>query len=221
LKASLEKEMSDVFEFVAESRNLSGKSAARAERRNGNVPAVVYGGDTAPQSIVLDQNDVAKHLEHEAVYSHILDLTVDGKVEKVILKDLQRNPAKSIVMHMDFLRIDMTHTLKVHVPIHFINEDSCVGVKAGGVITHAMVDVEVSCLPAVLPEYIEVDLVSLDIGDSAHLTDLILPEGVIITALSQGEDHDHPVAQVVKTKAVAEVDEEDAAVSEEDGSEEA
>jgi len=123
---------------------------------------------------------------------------------------------------MDFLRIDMTHTLKVHVPIHFINEDACVGVKAGGVITHAMVDVEVSCLPAALPEYIEVDLESLDIGDSAHLTDLILPEGVTITALSQGEDHDHPVAQVVKTKAVAEVDDEDtAAEGEEDGSEEA
>jgi len=204
LKASLEKEMSDVFEFVAENRDLSGKSAARAERRNGNVPAVVYGGDAAPQSIVLNHNEVSKHLEYEAVYSHILDLTIDGKTEKVVLKDLQRNPARPIVTHMDFMRVDMTHAIKVHVPIHFLNEDTCVGVKSGGIVTHAMVDVEVSCLPAVLPEYLEVDLLALEIGGSAHLTDLILPEGVTITALAQGSDHDHPVAQVVKTKAVVE-----------------
>ncbi|MFK5948077.1 MAG: 50S ribosomal protein L25/general stress protein Ctc [Methylococcales bacterium] len=196
--------MSSVFEFVAESRNLSGKSAARAVRRDGNVPAIVYGGAATPQSIVLNHNEVAKHLSHEAVYSHILDLKVDGKVEKVVLKGLQRHPAKAKVMHMDFMRVDATHALKVNVPLHFMNEDECVGVKAGGVVMHAMVDVEVLCLPSALPEYIEVDLATIEIGQSLHLSDLILPEGVEILILAQGEDHDHPVAQVMKTKVKAE-----------------
>ncbi len=200
--------MSSVFEFVAESRDLLGKTAARASRRGGNVPAVVYGGEVAPQSIVLDHNDVSKHLEHEAVYSHVLDLKVDGKSEKVILKGLQRHPARAQILHMDFLRIDENQELKVHVPLHFINEDTCAGVKAGGVVTHAMVDVEVSCLPAMLPEFIEVDLAALDIGQSVHLSDLILPEGVVIPVLAQGDDHDHPVAQAMKTKVKAEVEDE-------------
>jgi large subunit ribosomal protein L25 len=201
--------MSNVFEFVAESRDLSGKSAARAARRNGGIPAVVYGGKNGPQSIVLGHNDVSKHLEHEAVYSHVLDLKVGGKSEQVVLKGLQRHPAKQQILHMDFMRVDANQALKVHVPLHFINEGTCVGVKGGGVITHSMVDVEVSCLPAMLPEYIEVDLVALNIGDSVHLTDLVLPEGVEILVLAQGEDHDHPVAQVVKAKVVTEEVDED------------
>ncbi|MCK4841331.1 MAG: 50S ribosomal protein L25/general stress protein Ctc [Methylococcales bacterium] len=200
--------MANIFEFVAEKRDLSGKSAAKAVRRNGNVPAVVYGGSAAPQSIVLSHNEVIKHLEHEAVYSHILDLTIDGKTEKAILKDIQRHPAKPIVMHMDFVRVDKKHALKVHVPLHFINEDICVGVKMGGVITHAMVDIEVSCLPAVLPEYLEVDLAALDIGDSIHLSNIVLPKGVQIPVLAQGGNHDHTVAQVMKTKAVSEDEDE-------------
>jgi len=212
--------MSSVFEFVAENRDLSGKTAARSERRNGNVPAIVYGGEAAPQSIVLGHNDVLKHLEREAVYSHILDLKVDGKSEKVVLKAVQRHPARPVVMHMDFMRVDETQALKVHVPIHFINEATCAGVKAGGVVTHAMVDVEVSCLPSALPEYIEVDLAGLEIGSAVHLSDLILPEGVEIPVLAQGEDHDHPVAQAMKTKAVADVDEEVAESDEEDSAEE-
>lgn len=211
--------MSNVFEFVAESRDLAGKSAARAARRNGNVPAVVYGGAADPVSIVLEHNEVAKHLEHEAVYSHILDLKISGKTEKVVLKGVQRHPAKPQVLHMDFMRVDETHALKVHVPLHFINESTCVGVKAGGVVTHGMVDVEVSCLPAALPEFIEVDLTALDIGDSLHLTDLVLPEGVSIVVLAQGGDHDHVVTQVMKTKAVAE--DTDAAVVAGDDSESA
>ena len=218
MKASLEKEMSSVFEFVAESRDLSGKSAARAARRAGNVPAVVYGGESAPQSVALDHNEVLKHLSLEAVYSHVLDLKVDGKTEKVILKGLQRHPAKAQVLHMDFMRIDMTHALKVHVPLHFLNESESVGVKAGGMITHSMVDVEVSCLPAALPEYIEVDLGALDIGQAVHLTDLVLPEGVVIPVLAQGEDHDLPVAQVVKTKIKAEDEDVEVAVDEESSS---
>jgi len=208
--------MSSVFEFVAESRDLLGKTAARASRRGGNIPAVVYGCEIAPQSITLGHNDVSKHLEHEAVYSHVLDLKIDGKTEKVILKGLQRHPARAQIMHMDFLRIDETQALKVHVPLHFINESDCVGVKAGGVVTHAMVDVEVSCLPSALPEFIEVDLIAMEIGQSVHLSDLSLPEGVVIPVLAQGEDHDHPVAQVVKTKIKAEVEDEVAADGDDD-----
>lgn len=192
--------MSNVFEFVASQRSLLGKNAARAERRKGQVPAVVYGGESNPQSIVLEHNEVLKHLEHEAVYSHVLDLKIDGKTEKAVLKGVQRHPAKPVVLHLDFMRVAADHKLKVHVPLHFINEEKCVGAKAGGVITHAMVDIEVSCLPDSLPEYIEVDLLELNVGESLHLSDLILPAGVEVVALSQGSDHNHTVAQVIKTR---------------------
>ncbi len=211
--------MSNVFEFVAENRGLSGKSAARAARRNGHVPAVVYGGDAAPQSIVLGHNDVQKHLDHEAVYSHVLDLNIAGKTEKAVLKSVQRHPAKNQILHLDFMRVDLTHALKVHVPLHFINEDTCPGVKMGGVVTHAMVDVEISCLPADLPEYIEVDLSAVELGTSVHLTDLVIPEGIEILALAQEGEHDHTVAQVVKTRGPKDDDDEELA-SEDDASEE-
>ncbi len=217
--------MSNMFEFVAKNRDQSGKSSAKAVRRDGQIPAVVYGGEASPQSIVLIQNEVNNHLNHEAVYSHILDLKIDGKTEKAILKDIQRHPAKNQVMHMDFMRVNAEQALKVKVPLHFMNEEACIGFKAGGVITHAMVDVEVSCLPVLLPEYIEVDLSGLDIGDSVHLTDIAFPEGVECVILTQEGDHDHTVAQVVKTKVVEEEDEaeegDESAASDEDASGEA
>lgn len=193
--------MSNVFEFVAESREKSGKSAARSARRQGNVPAVIYGGHSDPQMLVLNHNEVIKHLEHEAVYSHVLDVTVDGKTEKAILKGVQRNPAKFQIMHLDFLRVDMAEKVKVHVPLHFINEATSVGGKKGGIATHSMVDVEVACLPSALPEFIEVNLMSLDIGESLHLSELVLPVGVEIVVLSQGEEHDLPVVSMMPTKA--------------------
>jgi len=193
--------MSNVFEFVAESRGQSGKSAARRVRRTGNVPAVIYGGHKEPQMLVLSHNEVIKHLAHEAVYSHVLDVTVDGKTEKVILKGVQRHPAKFQILHMDFQRVSMAEALKVHVPLHFINEQISVGGKKGGIVAHAMIDVEVSCLPSALPDYIEVDLKGLDIGESAHLSDIVLPAGVEIMALAQGADHDHPVASMMASKA--------------------
>jgi large subunit ribosomal protein L25 len=198
--------MSNVFEFVAESRKQSGKNAARGVRRQGNVPAVIYGGHGEPQMLVLSHNDVVKHLAHEAVYSHVLDVTIDGKKEKAILKGVQRHPAKAQVLHLDFMRVSMSESLKVHVPLHFINEDTSVGGKKGGVATHSMVDVEVSCLPAALPEYIEVNLASLDIGESVHLSDLILPAGVEIIALAQGPEHDLPVVSMMASKTSKEED---------------
>lgn len=193
--------MSNLFEFIAESRGRSGTTAARSVRREGKVPAVIYGGHVKPQMLVLSHNEVVKHLEHEAVYSHVLDVKIDGKTEKAILKGVQRNPARFQILHLDFLRVSMSEAIKVHVPLHFVNENTSVGGKKGGVATHSMVDVEVTCLPSVLPEFIEVDLAKLDIGESIHLSDLKLPAGVEIIALHQGPEHDLPVVSMMSSKA--------------------
>ena len=204
--------MSSVFEFSAVSRATAGTGSAKAIRRNGNIPAVVYGGSAEPQLIELNSNEVAKSLANEAVYSHILKLEIDGKVENAVLKGMQRHPAKSSVIHMDFMRVSMDEKIKVHVPLHFINEDVSVGVKAGGVVTHSMVEIEVMCLPGKLPEYIEVDLEDIDIGGSVHLADVVVADGVDILALTHGEDHNLPVAQIIKTRiAVSEDEDDDAA----------
>ena len=193
--------MSKVFEFVAESRGHSGKSAARRARRAGDVPAVIYGGHGEPQMLVLNHNEVIKHLEHEAVYSHVLDVTVDGKTEQAILKGVQRNPARFQILHLDFLRVNMSDAVKVHVPLHFTNEHTSVGGKKGGIAAHSLVDIEVSCLPAALPEFIEVDLTNLDIGGTIHLSDLVLPAGVGIVVLAQGPEHNLPVVSMMASKA--------------------
>lgn len=192
--------MSNVFEFVATSREETGKGAARAKRRQGGVPAVIYGGDTAPAMMVLNHNDVVKHLAHEAVYSHVLDITIDGKTEKAVLKAVQRHPAKFQILHLDFMRINEADKLKMHVPLHFLNEDTSVGVKKGGVATHARVEVEVSCFPSALPEYLEVDLASLDLGGSVHLSEIFLPEGVEIVELIHGEGHDIAVVSIIESR---------------------
>lgn len=192
--------MASVFEFVAEARSVTGSAAAKVLRRQGKVPAVIYGGNVDPEMLLLDHNDLLKHLAHEAVYSHVLDVTIDGKTEKAVLKHIQRHPAKPQILHIDFLRVDDSHKLKVHVPLHFINEASSVGVKKGGVITHSMTDVEVLCMPSALPEYIEVDMAAVDVGSTLHLSDLVLPQGVEIPELSHGHEHDHPVVQIVKPK---------------------
>jgi len=192
--------MSNVFEFVATSREQSGTSAARAARRQGNVPAVIYGGDTEPAMLVLNHNDVTRHLENEAVYSHILDITVDGKTEKAVLKGLQRHPAKPQILHMDFMRVSETDKIRIHVPLHFTNESIAIGVKKGGVATHARVEVEVNCFPSALPEYLEVDLENLDLGESVHLSEIPLPEGVEIIELTHGEEHDLAVVSILASR---------------------
>lgn len=192
--------MANVFEFVAEARSVSGSSAARAIRRQGKVPAVMYGGSAEPEMLVLDHNELLKHLAHEAVYSHVLDVKVGGRTEKAVLKKIQRHPAKPQIMHIDFMRVDESHKLKAHVPLHFINESTSVGVKKGGVVGHVMADVEIVCLPSALPEYIEVDMANIDVGVTVHLSDLVLPAGVEIPVLLQGAEHDLPVVQVSKPK---------------------
>ena len=220
--------MADVFEFVAESRAGTENGAAKALRREGKIPAILYGGSKEPAKLALDHNDVIKHLAHEAVYSHILDVKIDGKAEKAILKDIQRHPAKPRVLHMDFLRVSAKEKIRVNVPLHFINEETSVGGKKGGVVTHNMVDLEVSCLPKALPEYIEIDLADVDISEPVHLTDIKLPKGVEIVALLQEGDHDLSVVSIAQAKvevveevAVADVDAETAVESSEEGQEDA
>jgi large subunit ribosomal protein L25 len=217
--------MSTDFTLHAKGREDTGKGASRRLRRlAGEIPAIVYGGKKAATQISLSQKDVTKALENEAFYSHIISLDVDGKSEDVIIKDLQRHPAKAFVMHMDFLRVSKTTKLQTRAPLHFINEEACVGVKlGGGLIAHSMTDLEISCLPKDLPEYIEVDMADVEIGQTVHLSDIKLPKGVESVALSHGDDHDLPVAAVNKPKAVEEISDEapEAPETEEDSAEEA
>lgn len=188
--------MSSVFEFVAESRGKPGKSSARAARRQGKVPAILYGGESTPEMLVLDHNEVVKHLTHEAVYSHILDVIVAGKAQKAILKAVQRHPAKPRVLHMDFQRVSANEKIKVQVPLHFVNEETSVGAKLGGVVMHNLVDIEVTCMPQDLPEYVEVDLANLNVGESLHISQLNAPKGIEFVALSHGGGHETDVAVV-------------------------
>lgn len=197
--------MSNDFVVEAEVRDLQGKGASRRLRRlEGKVPAILYGESEAPVNLSLVAKDLAKSLENEAFYSHILTVKYDGKEQAAILKDLQRHPAKGFVLHADFQRVDKDHPIHVHVPLHFINEENSVGVKmGGGNISHQMTDVEVICLPGDLPEFIEVDMIDVDVDTIIHLSDLKLPEGVTIAALTHGADHDLPVASIHKPKGGA------------------
>ena len=182
------------FTLQATRRDDKGKGASRRLRRLADqVPGIVYGGKKDPAPITLTQKDIA----------HIIDLQIDGKGEDVILKAVQRHPARPIILHVDFLRVDKSQKLTVRVPLHFLNEESCKGVKLqGGKVTHNMVDLEIQCLPADLPEYIEVDLANLELDDILHISDIPLPEGVESIALAHGEDHDLPVVAIHKPKAV-------------------
>ena len=193
--------MANVFEFFAESRSGLGTIAAKAIRRKGKVPAVIYGGNAEPEFLTFDHNEIVKHLVHEAVYSHVLDIKHGDRTEKAVLKHIQRHPAKPLILHIDFLRVDESHKLRVHVPLHFVNEAISVGVKKGGIVNHNMIDVEVLCLPSSLPEFIEVDLAKVDLGGVLHLSDLELPAGVEVLALQHGVEHDQAVVQIVKARA--------------------
>ena len=197
--------MSNEFTLTAESRSAQGKGASRRLRRLENkIPAILYGADKEPQNISLLANEVAKATENEAFYSHILTLVLDGTEEQAVVKDLQRHPAKGYVMHADFQRVDATHKLHMSVPLHFINEEKCHGVKMqGGMIAHQMSEIEVQCLAKDLPEYLELDMIEAEVGTTYHLSDIKLPEGVEIIALLQGHDHDLPVVSVNAPKGGA------------------
>lgn len=213
--------MSDAFELEAEARDNVGKGSSRRLRRLENkVPAIVYGGGSDPVKISLDHDDLWHHLENEAFFSHIITLKIDSKPEDVLLKDLQRHPAKNRVMHADFLRVNKNEAIVVNVPLHFINEESCIGVKMqGGRISHQATDIEVRCLPGDLPEYIEVDMQEIETGQVVHLSDVKLPEGVESVALSHGSEHDLAIANVAAPKGSSDDDEADAAAGDDAASE--
>ncbi len=177
------------FEINAEPREDMGKGASRRLRRSGRVPGIVYGGNKEPVAISLEQNELRMHLDHEAFYSHILTLKLAGKDEQVILKDLQRHPYKqTVTSHVDFFRVLADQKLHVNVPLHFMGEDVAPGVKLGGVVSRLMTEVEVEVLPKDLPEYIEVDISAMEIGDSIHLSELSVSEGVTLVALTHDDD---------------------------------
>lgn len=196
--------MAGSFVFEAQVRSELGRGHSRRLRQVGKVPAVLYGGGTDPVGLVFDHNKVLKALENEATFSHILTLRFDGKEETAILKDLQRHPSRPIIMHMDFQRVSESQKIRVRVPIHFLNQETSVGAKKGGVVTHNSVDIEVSCLPMHLPEFIEVDMAKVDLGDSVHLSDIKLPPGVAIVELMHGPDHDQIVAAIQAGRVAAE-----------------
>ncbi|MCG8433252.1 MAG: 50S ribosomal protein L25/general stress protein Ctc [Gammaproteobacteria bacterium] len=193
------------FQLNAEIRTEQGKGASRRLRRDGKVPAILYGARKDPQSIVFDHNELLRSLEHEAFYSHILTINLGGEQQQAIIKDLQRHPARLQVMHMDLQRVSADEEIRVNVPLHFINEETSVGVKEqGGVISHNMIDVEIACLPKDLPEYIDVDVQELELNASLHLSDIKLPEGVRIVALSHGTEHDLPVVAIHHARVTTE-----------------
>ena len=192
--------MSD-FNIIAEKRDDLGKGASRRLRHAGLVPGIVYGTGQDPVSFQLKHTEIEKKLLNEAFYSSILTLTIDGNEESVVLKDMQRHPAKSRIMHLDLLRIDKTHKLTMNVPLHFLNEDTCIGVKDGGSVNHHMSDLEVTCLAADLPEFIAIDMADVELDATIHLSDLTIPEGVEISSLIHGGDDSLPVASVHIRKA--------------------
>lgn len=193
------------FVLEAQSRTTVGKGASRRLRREqGLVPAIIYGDEKSPVMINLQQNKLQKQLENEAFYSHIVTINVDGNSESVILKDLQRHPAKIDILHADFLRVAKGKLFTTKVPLHFINEETCKGVKVqGGIVSHNMNELEITCMPKDLPEYIEVDLANVEIGDTLHISDITLPEGVSSVELSHGEGHDLAIANVIKPRGMA------------------
>lgn len=194
--------MSDgIFTLDAETRTDLGKGASRRLRHADQVPAVLYGGKKEPISLTLSHNKVFQAQEFEAFYSHVLTLNVDGKKVEAVVKDMQRHPFKPRVMHLDFLRVDAKQALQTNIPLHFINEDKNEAIKFNGAhAEHHMADVEISCLPKHLPEFIEVDMTKVELGQTLHLSDLVLPKGATLVELAKGEDHDLAVVTVKTAK---------------------
>ena len=198
--------MASDFELSAQLRTDLGKGASRRLRRQADlVPAVLYGANQEPASLSIAHKDLHKACENEAFFAHIISLDVDGSKENAIVKALQRHPAKDRIMHADFQRVRMDVAISVDVPVHVMNEENCIGVKQnGGTVSHTMSTISISCLPGNLPEYLEVDVAALDLGDSIHLSEISLPEGVTIPELELGADHDQVVVSIIATRAAKE-----------------
>ncbi len=190
------------IEVSASRRTLQGKGASRRLRGSGRVPGIIYGGDNPAQPIELDHNNLYHQLKLEAFHASILSLNMEGQKERVLLRDIQMHPFKQQVLHVDFQRVDPKKKIHMKVPVHFLNEDIAPGVKlSGGIVSHVLTEVDVSCLPKDLPEFITVDLIDLAAGNTVHLSNLALPEGVEIPSLLKGEDL--PVATIVIPRSVA------------------
>ncbi|MFT3849052.1 MAG: 50S ribosomal protein L25/general stress protein Ctc [Propionivibrio sp.] len=194
------------FELNVSKRELQGSGASRRLRRANKVPGIIYGGTAAPVLIELDHNDILLALRKEAFHASVLSLNIGGKVETVLLRDSQMHPYKPLVLHVDFLRVDATHAIHQKVPLHFVNADIAVGVKlGGGVVSHAMNEVDVACLPQDLPAFIEVNLKDLDGGQTLHVSQLSYPQGV--KPVMHGDDDPVVVAITVKKAGAAEGEE--------------
>jgi len=201
--------MTDLFTLDAEVRTDLGKGASRRLRHANKVPAILYGEGKESVSLTLEHKNVYRAQQEEAFYSHVLTLNIDGKPVECLIKDMQRHPFKQVVMHMDFMRIDATHAVHVNAPIHFINEDEAE--KKGGKISHNVNEIAISCLPADIPEFIEVDVAGLEVGQTLHLSDVTLPKGVTSDELAKGESHDQAVASLNAPKGSNDEDSEEAA----------
>ncbi len=176
------------MKVIASTRTAHGTSASRRLRHEKKVPGIIYGGDGQPASIEIDHNPLYHALRVEAFHSSILDMELDGAAERVLLRDVQWHPFKPLILHIDFQRVSAGKAIHMHVPFHFLNEESSPAVKlSGGLINHVMMDVEISCLPRDLPEYIEIDLGEMKIGDSVHLNEVVFPEGV--TRIPHGKEN--------------------------------
>ena len=197
------------LELNATLREDQGKGASRRLRHAKQLTAIVYGGDEDPVSISLMQKDVQHKLPDESFYSQVLSLNIEGKNEDVLIRDIQHHPYKMEVMHMDFIRVDAKKVVHVHSQLHFTGEDVSPGVKTeDGVISHVLIEVELECLPKNIPEFIEVDLSEMHVGDVIHLSDLKVPEGVEVLALKHGDDNDTVVASMHVHKVIEDVEQE-------------
>jgi len=193
----------------AETRTDLGKGASRRLRHEAKMPGILYGAGADPVNLTIDLREIRPQVDNEVFYSSIIDLKVDGKGEKVIVRDMQHHPFKVDVMHIDFQRVDPKHKMHINVPLHFIGEEVAPGVKLqGGIFSHVFTELEVECLPKDIPEFIEVDVSALNSGESIHLTEIKLPKGVELMAMKQGEDHDTAVVAIHPPKGGAAADEE-------------
>lgn len=189
--------MKQVFDLVADFRQDQGKGASRRLRHEGRVPAIIYGGDRPARALTFDHNKVLRQLDNEAFYSSILNIKVGDVNQAAILKDVQRHPAKRQILHLDLQRIVADRKIRMNVPIHYIGETEAIGVKvSGGSVSRLMNDVEVTCLPKDLPEYLEVDISALELDDMLYLSDIKVPDGVEIVDLMHGEEQRQPIVSI-------------------------
>ena len=204
-----------IFNLDASVRTDLGKGASRRLRREDKLPGIIYGGEEAPVSITLAHNKVFQASEFEAFYSHVLTLNVDGKATEVLVKDMQRHPFKPKITHIDFQRVVAGQAVHTNVPVHFINEEKSAAVKAGGVAEHHLTEIEVTCQPKDLPEFIEVDMAGVEMGQTLHLSDLTLPAGVASVELAKNDEaHNLAVVTVKPAKGAAAEDSEEEATEE-------